>query len=106
MPYEPNTWATGDVITADKLNHIEQGISGIVFHITSQDNTLDATYGEIKSALDAGRICLIKVSGESTIKLVVSCYEIDSAYYVTTESGNTYIANSSDGYPITPELSI
>lgn len=26
MAYEKNTWATGDVITADLLNHIEQGI--------------------------------------------------------------------------------
>ena len=100
MSYEPNTWATGDVITADKLNHIEQGISGVVFHITAQDNTLDATYSEVKAALDAGRICIVKKSGESTIQLVVSCYAIDSDYYVTTENSTNYIADSLDGYPI------
>lgn len=27
MAYEKQTWQTGDVITADKLNHIEDGIA-------------------------------------------------------------------------------
>lgn len=27
MAYTPNTWATDDTITADKLNNIEQGIA-------------------------------------------------------------------------------
>ena len=26
MAYEPTTWNTGDVITADKLNKLEQGV--------------------------------------------------------------------------------
>lgn len=25
--YTPNTWSTGDVITAEKLNHLEQGVA-------------------------------------------------------------------------------
>jgi len=28
MGYEKQTWANGDVITADKLNHMEDGIAG------------------------------------------------------------------------------
>ena len=27
MSYEPKTWACGDAITAEDLNHIEQGIA-------------------------------------------------------------------------------
>lgn len=27
MAYEPKTWSCGDVITANDLNHIEQGIA-------------------------------------------------------------------------------
>lgn len=27
MAYEPKTWACGDTITADDLNHIEQGVA-------------------------------------------------------------------------------
>lgn len=30
MSYEKQTWANGDVIMADKLNHIEDGIDSIV----------------------------------------------------------------------------
>ena len=28
MAYEKQTWTTGEVITADKLNHMEDGIAG------------------------------------------------------------------------------
>ena len=27
MAYTPNTWNTGDVITAEKLNNLEQGVA-------------------------------------------------------------------------------
>lgn len=27
MSYEPTTWDTGDVITAEKMNHLEQGVA-------------------------------------------------------------------------------
>ena len=26
--YTPNTWITGDIITAEKLNNLEQGVAG------------------------------------------------------------------------------
>lgn len=26
--YTPNTWNTGDIITAEKLNNLEQGVAG------------------------------------------------------------------------------
>ena len=29
MAYEPTKWASGDVITAEKLNHIETGIASV-----------------------------------------------------------------------------
>lgn len=44
MSYTPNTWATGDTITAAKLNNIEQGIANagmptaqVSISITNQD---------------------------------------------------------------------
>lgn len=27
MDYKPNTWSNGDTITAEKLNHLEQGVA-------------------------------------------------------------------------------
>ena len=31
MPYKPTIWQTGDVITAEKLNHIENGVDAASF---------------------------------------------------------------------------
>lgn len=43
MSYEKQTWATGDIITADKLNHMEDGIAGaggdVEYVITEQTVT-------------------------------------------------------------------
>lgn len=32
MPYEKHIWETGEVITAEKLNHIEDGIAAATFY--------------------------------------------------------------------------
>lgn len=42
MAYTPNTWATGDTISADKLNNIEQGIAKAGLGIKSIALTTDA----------------------------------------------------------------
>ena len=58
MAYEKQTWTTGEVITADKLNHMEDGISGsggstiepITITITYDSDT--ETYTANKTYLD------------------------------------------------------
>lgn len=37
MAYEKHTWTTGETITAEKLNHIEEGIEGL--YESESDNT-------------------------------------------------------------------
>lgn len=62
MAYEKQTWATGDTVTAAKLNHIEDGIAAnnkFIVTLTPNDETfsggvMDKTVGEIKQAVDAG----------------------------------------------------
>lgn len=60
--YVKTTWATGDVITAEKLNNIETGIeeSFRVFVITITESGNDvissATFDEIMEALNNGMI--------------------------------------------------
>lgn len=66
MSYTKQTWANGDVITADKLNHIEDGIDGInnrirvIYTATWDDNTndyiwtCDKTFNEILSLIESG----------------------------------------------------
>ena len=46
MAYEKQTWTTGDVITANKLNHIEDGIAEENFDLvlTELAGEVDSTY--------------------------------------------------------------
>ena len=79
MAYTPNTWATGDTITAAKLNNMEQGIanSGVFFiEATWDDNAneyvLDKTLAEISAAYSSGRICKIVGGIDSEMQVAVA----------------------------------
>ena len=119
MAYEPKTWECGETITADALNHIEQGIaqSGggsepliLTSHIEQQGtrtcSVLDHTYNEIKAALEAGRLVLcgdgsggygtinsILVS-EGVYALIVQLPNLSEGQMVL----NTFAAESADDY--------
>lgn len=61
MAYEKQTWATGDTVTAAKLNHIEDGIAAnnkfiVTLTPTSLDysGTMDKTVAQINEAYEAG----------------------------------------------------
>lgn len=70
MSYTPTTWATGDTITAVKLNKMEQGIAdggggALIAEVSNAQafqyedglvygDTLDTTFGDIYDALSAG----------------------------------------------------
>ena len=69
MAYTPNTWATGDTITAAKLNNMEQGIANAgVFYITAtwddsaNGYVLDKTVTQIEAAYANGQLC--QITGE------------------------------------------
>ena len=62
--YTPTEWATGDVITAEKLNNMESGIERLdaskLFivkfdNIFTENISCDKTYEEIKSAFENGK---------------------------------------------------
>lgn len=63
MSYVKQTWATGDVVTAEKMNYIENGIAnaGGVFIIqkttSGNTHTLNKTWNEINMAARSGKIC-------------------------------------------------
>lgn len=89
MSYTPTNWVTGDVITAEKLNNIEQGIVGagdlFVINATnvatstnpSTKPTLDKTYDEIKAAYDSGMIPVVTFKETSPFGEVLSLAELD-----------------------------
>lgn len=70
MSYTPTEWKTGDVITAEKLNNMEDGIENApgvaVFEfevITDNDNQLvtDVTVQDVIDAYSAGKACIARI---------------------------------------------
>lgn len=68
MAYEKQTWQTGDVITQEKLNHMEDGIAGAgggggvqyVDVTESSPLTLSKTYAEIRAMIENGDSVVIR----------------------------------------------
>lgn len=69
MSYTPTNWQTGDTVTAEKLNKMEQGIelANDPFVITctptaaDYSGVMDVTFEEIKAAADAGKKIIFKI---------------------------------------------
>ena len=103
MAYTPNTWATGDTITAARLNNMEQGIANSgVFRIeaTWDDDAggyvLDKTLAEISAAYSSGRTC--KIYGEVVSEISISETPFGQRW---TFQASTYV----DPYTTPPLLS-
>ena len=113
MAYTPKTWQCGETITADDLNHIEQGIanaggdSGVEFfpvHFSDGDNNSmvsDKTAEEIGVAFADGKVPLGLYSiADGGLRLIdsFSFVEFFTGNYVvtfnaqrfSTSSGNTW----------------
>lgn len=86
MSYEKQTWATGDVITAEKLNHMEDGIknNGLIIpthEATDTDGNTNDVYNlyiEIGSDTTKRQVCFVTEdemtrlrAGDSDIRLDV-----------------------------------
>lgn len=68
MSYTPTEWKTGDVITAEKLNNIENGVVNAkevaVFEFTPNgaEVTTDCTPQDVADAYDSGKVCFAKIT--------------------------------------------
>ena len=62
MSYTPTTWATGDVITAEKLNNMESGIVGagsvLMVRFDLETGQADKTWNEIANCMANGGLVL------------------------------------------------
>ena len=76
MTYNKTTWASGDTITAEKLNNIENGIeasseaSGLLVVTFTHDNvtySVDKTFAEITTAINEGLTIKAKYTDEYEI---------------------------------------
>ena len=59
MSYEKHEWVNNEVITAEKLNNLEDGVSSsavmdIIFQGEDDTASCNVTYEEMKAAYDAG----------------------------------------------------
>ena len=131
MSYTPTQWATGDTVTAERLNKMEQGIQTAVdpFVVTctpiAQDfsGVMDKTVAEIDAAYKAGKKILFKVlTGEDSYAEVYCSIAASNGYTYPSYGGYTfdlynniliyaYTVYSNDGgktsysaiiYPLTP----
>lgn len=113
MAYNKTTWETGDVITAEKLNNIENGIAAIkgVMSITlSEDGdtaTLSATWQQISDAFGSMTPVFVYTTESSVMAYMVVFAEYDpgndkyDAGLFDCQSGQlyTYSCPSADDYP-------
>lgn len=107
MAYTKNTWNTGDIVSSQKLNHMEDGIvdAGGIMVINDTDNTLDKTWQEIYDAMAQGILCVVR-KDDGTLEGGIEAY-IVTLVYLSGEEYNvgiskderTYTASSATGYP-------
>ena len=103
MSYEPTNWKNGDIVTADKLNKLEQGVAsagggGGVLIVTADIETgaLNKTWQEIHDAVP-----LVWLEREGNYNPLYSIYESSGDYVVTFGNGSAaFTATSADGYPV------
>ena len=120
MSYEATEWSDGDIITAQKLNKLENGVvnagsGGILVVTGSHDgnvSTLDHTFDEIYSAAQTGIVILKDVIDEGPQWYPsIEISPFSRAYYDTyfdtytvvfSVGGNgvDFYTSSPDGYPI------
>lgn len=102
MAYQVQEWHPGDIITAEKLNHIEEGIVNSEFlDIEIVGTEVQATWQEIYDAMNNNRLVrLYRNDGDSTARTFIEgCFSRDEKYTIVTKN-NQYIANSPDQKPI------
>ena len=105
MTYEVQEWHPGDIITAEKLNHIEEGIVNSEFlDIEIVGTEVQATWQEIYDAMNNNRLVrLYRNDGDSTARTFIeACFSLDGKYNIATKN-SLYVANSPDQNP-TPTL--
>ena len=110
MAYTPKVWACGDTITANDLNHIEEGIaksSGggtseplMVNYTHTEDHMryFDKTWQQVHDAYMNGQPVIFDANDDDGIvfEAVIGCGPTYEAP-VETKSVN-YLADSEDGY--------
>lgn len=111
MSYTKQTWSDGDMITANKLNHMESGIEnagGIVVCSLegSGQRHLSITFGQIQEAVQANKLVMlyVNVNGEyncCTLGTFGPGYNDPEKYYVYFPGLSfNFLEGDLDDYPL------
>ena len=109
MSYTPTTWATGDTVTATKMNKIEQGIaaSGVDPLIVGLKETptigvaqLDKTFGEIYTAYASGRPVVLILDRSDNNYPNINVIICNWVVYAGDDYGYSGEVNFLDGYGV------
>lgn len=108
MSYEKQTWQTGDVITANKMNHMEDGIASnesssntlvvtVIDDSEQERSVLDKTWQEIYDAFSTRNVVLVQ---EGLKRSLMQIYMATGSSYVA-EFYNDFIfyADTANDYP-------
>ena len=113
LVYNKTTWATGDVITAEKLNNMESGIDAATTGVneakaaaeaasvvicTDTEGTLDKTFNELKELMQAGKtVIIVDDIGDYITRYVLSMLDSDNSSDFTYEALFTCVAGNNQG---------
>lgn len=112
MSYTKTNWETGDTITAEKLNNLENGVAGNVFVIGEETvdlttKILNKTWKEILTAMSNGSLCMILETDTNYARadfLQIAFMDDEDpqniTYSVSTIDHFAYSTDSENGYPI------
>ena len=115
MAYEPTNWKTGDIVTAERLNKIEQflanlevgGVTKVTTHTETDGDTImtvcDMTASEMLDAYNSGVLLIVETdeeNGEDYIYLVYKViYSSSASAYQFRISEGTFRATGDSSYP-------
>lgn len=101
MSYTPNTWQNGDIISAEKLNNMEQGIANAGSEIPTIVFTYDQTGNYYTCSWTVAELtALITAQDFSfTIVKIIGVYEGDEVinYFIPSRSARSTLACGSYG---------
>lgn len=114
MAYEPKTWQCGEVVTANDLNRIEQGIADANTLVIRRDHVegdfpninaiYDKTWREVRNAIISGKFIAVMLADDESYALQGYVFKAATEPYVveyidlTVLNTKRLYACSEDGY--------
>lgn len=117
MAYTPTEWQSGDIVTSEKLNKIENGIAGagggagggvLVATMDEATGALDKTWQEIYDAMNSSVLCVSRSKTENdaegftsiAFNIIQDVVLQEGSYSLHLSDGTPFIASTANDYPV------